>query len=99
MATCRAQIRAGTGRCRADHLLGIGVDRLDYTKGIVERFQAVERMLELQPGMVGQFTFVQIAAPSRASLDEYQNFDARVRKLAAAHQPPLRPAAPTCPSC
>jgi trehalose 6-phosphate synthase len=62
-------------------LLGIGVDRLDYTKGIIERFQAVERMLELHPEMVGKFTFVQIAAPSRSSLDEYQNFEARVRSL------------------
>ena len=65
-----------------DHLLGIGVDRLDYTKGIVERFQAVERMLELNPAMVGKFTFVQIAAPSRSSLEEYQHFEARVRNLA-----------------
>jgi trehalose 6-phosphate synthase len=64
------------------HLLGIGVDRLDYTKGIIERFQAVERMLELHPEMIGRFTFVQIAAPSRSSLDEYQNFEARVRSLA-----------------
>lgn len=65
-----------------DCLLGIGIDRLDYTKGIVERFQAVERMLELNPGMVGKFTFVQIAAPSRSSLDEYQAFEAKVRALA-----------------
>ncbi|NEX64711.1 alpha,alpha-trehalose-phosphate synthase (UDP-forming) [Noviherbaspirillum galbum] len=66
-----------------DHLIGIGVDRLDYTKGIVERFQAVERMLERHPDMVGRFSFVQIAAPSRSSLEEYQQFAARVRKLAA----------------
>lgn len=80
VATCRADIRAALG-VPADHLLGIGVDRLDYTKGIVERFQAVERMLELQPGMIGNFTFVQIAAPSRSSLEEYQNFETRVRKM------------------
>ena len=73
VAACRAQIRSELG-VTPNHLLGIGVDRLDYTKGIVERFQAVERMLEQQPGMVGNFTFVQIAAPSRASLDEYQSF-------------------------
>jgi trehalose 6-phosphate synthase len=65
-----------------DLLLGIGVDRLDYTKGIIERFQAVERMLELHPELVGKFTLVQIAAPSRSSLDEYQNLEARVRALA-----------------
>ncbi|MBK4736569.1 trehalose-6-phosphate synthase [Noviherbaspirillum sp. DKR-6] len=77
---CRAAIRRELGLA-PDHLLGIGVDRLDYTKGILERFQAVERMLERYPEMVGRFTFVQIAAPSRSSLDEYQNFEARVRSL------------------
>jgi trehalose-6-phosphate synthase len=78
---CRIDIRKELALA-PDHLLGIGVDRLDYTKGIIERFQAVERMLELHPEMVGRFTFVQIAAPSRSSLDEYQNFEARVRSLA-----------------
>jgi trehalose-6-phosphate synthase len=77
---CRAEIRKALA-LPPDHLLGIGVDRLDYTKGIIERFQAVEKMLELYPDMVGKFTFVQIAAPSRSSLEEYQNFEARVRSL------------------
>lgn len=78
---CRTLIRNELA-LSSDHLLGIGVDRLDYTKGIIERFQAVERMLELHSEMIGKFTFVQIAAPSRSSLDEYQNFEARVRGLA-----------------
>lgn len=78
---CRARIREMHGM-PPDHLLGIGVDRLDYTKGIIERFQAVERLLELDPSLIGRFTFVQIAAPTRSSLDEYQNFESRVRKLA-----------------
>jgi trehalose-6-phosphate synthase len=47
----------------------------------MERFQAVERMLDLHPDMVGRFSFVQIAAPSRSSLEDYQNFEARVRNL------------------
>jgi len=81
VAACRAEIRQALA-LPPDQMLGIGVDRLDYTKGIVERFQAVERMLELHPEMVGKFTFVQIAAPTRSSLDEYQNFEARVRALA-----------------
>ena len=97
VAACRAQIRGELG-VPADHLLGIGVDRLDYTKGIVERFQAVERMFELQPGMVGNFTFVQIAAPSRASLDEYQSFDARVRKMVERINRRFG-SGDTCPSC
>ena len=65
-----------------DHLLGIGVDRMDYTKGILERFSAVERMLELHPELVGRFSFIQIAAPSRSALEEYQAFEARVHALA-----------------
>jgi trehalose 6-phosphate synthase len=80
VAECRLAVRDALG-LPADHLLGIGVDRLDYTKGIVERFQAVERLLELEPALVGKFTFVQIAAPTRSSLEEYQNFETRVRRL------------------
>jgi trehalose 6-phosphate synthase len=80
-AECRASMRQSLALPQ-DQLLGIGVDRLDYTKGIIERFQAVERMLELHPELVGKFTFVQIAAPSRSSLEEYQNFESRVRSLA-----------------
>jgi trehalose 6-phosphate synthase len=63
--------------------LGIGVDRLDYTKGILERFSAIERLLELEPRWVGQFAFIQVAAPSRSTIAEYQSLDARVRELAA----------------
>ena len=66
-----------------DVKLGIGVDRLDYTKGILERFSAIERLLELEPRWIGQFTFIQVAAPSRSSINEYQNLDARVRAEAA----------------
>ncbi|TFW08713.1 trehalose-6-phosphate synthase [Oxalobacteraceae bacterium OM1] len=80
VAECRASVREEHGM-PPDHLLAIGVDRLDYTKGIIERFQAVERMLEMHPNMVGRFTMIQIAAPTRSSLDEYQNFEARVRAL------------------
>lgn len=65
-----------------DILLGVGVDRLDYTKGIIERFEATERLFELHPDMIGRFTLLQIAAPSRSSLDEYQFFESRVLQLA-----------------
>ncbi|HEY5112601.1 MAG TPA: trehalose-6-phosphate synthase [Coriobacteriia bacterium] len=67
----------------AGHAIGVGVDRLDYTKGIEERFRAVERLLELQPQWVGKFTFIQIAAPTRARIGQYQDYDARVRAMAA----------------
>src|SRR6185503_3548268 len=65
-----------------DVRLGIGVDRMDYTKGIIERFNAVERLLELKPDYIGRFVFIQIAAPTRSSLDEYQGFEEDVHALA-----------------
>lgn len=65
-----------------NHLLGVGVDRMDYTKGILERFLAVERMLEQHPELVGRFSFIQIAAPTRSALEEYQAFEVRVHALA-----------------
>ena len=78
---CRAELRQ-LNDLPANHALGVGVDRLDYTKGIMERFRAVERLLEMNPEWIGRFSFVQIAAPSRSSIDEYQNHEAQVRALA-----------------
>jgi len=58
--------------------LGVGVDRLDYTKGILERFLAIERFLEKYPRYQGQFTFVQIGAPSRTHIKRYHDLQAEV---------------------
>ena len=58
--------------------LGVGVDRLDYTKGILERFLAVERFLKKYPRYQGQFTFVQIGAPSRSHLKRYHDLEAEI---------------------
>jgi trehalose-6-phosphate synthase len=55
-------------------LLGVGVDRVDYTKGILERFRAIERFLEQYPTFQRRFTLVQIGAPSRTAIERYQNF-------------------------
>ena len=79
---CRREVLA-RHQLAADHLIGVGIDRLDYTKGIEERFRAIERLLELHPRWVGKFSFVQIAAPSRSSIEQYQDYDRRVRALAA----------------
>jgi len=67
--------RLGLDDCR----LALGVDRLDYTKGIVERFEAIERLLEKYPEWVGKFAFVQIAVPSRIELPEYRRVRAQTR--------------------
>ncbi len=55
--------------------LGVGIDRLDYTKGIEERLLAVERLFERRPDLIGRFTFVQLAAPSRTSIERYQQLN------------------------
>jgi trehalose-6-phosphate synthase len=59
-------------------LMGVGVDRVDYTKGILERFLAVERFLEKYPRYQGVFTFVQIGAPSRTHIKRYHDLQAEV---------------------
>jgi alpha,alpha-trehalose-phosphate synthase [UDP-forming] len=58
--------------------MGIGVDRLDYTKGILERFLAVERFLEKYPNYQKIFTFVQIGAPSRTHIKRYHDLQAEI---------------------
>jgi trehalose-6-phosphate synthase len=54
--------------------LGIGVDRVDYTKGILERLRALELFFEKYPSYRGHFSFVQIGAPSRTHIRRYQDF-------------------------
>src|SRR5574340_16696 len=78
---CRSDIRK-VNDLPPEHMLGIGVDRLDYTKGITERFRAIERLLELNPEWIGRFTFVQVAAPTRSGIDEYRNHETQVRDMA-----------------
>jgi alpha,alpha-trehalose-phosphate synthase [UDP-forming] len=53
--------------------LGVGVDRVDYTKGILERFLGIERFLEKYPAYQNKFTFVQIGAPSRTHIKRYHD--------------------------
>jgi trehalose 6-phosphate synthase len=80
----------------ADYL-GIGVDRLDYTKGIPERFRGIECFLERNPFYQGRFTFVQIGAPSRTHIGRYQDLIAEVeseaerinRRFQAKHWKPI----------
>jgi trehalose 6-phosphate synthase len=78
---CRAEVFRELGLA-PDALLGVGVDRLDYTKGIEERLLAVERLLERFPQFQGRFTFAQLAAPSRSRIPRYQELDRSVEELA-----------------
>jgi trehalose 6-phosphate synthase len=54
--------------------LGVGVERMDYTKGILERFRGIERFLEKYPRYRRDFTFVQLGAPSRTHIKRYHDF-------------------------
>jgi alpha,alpha-trehalose-phosphate synthase [UDP-forming] len=64
-------------------LLGIGIDRLDYTKGIPERLRMLDRLLERYPTYRGKLMFVQIAVPSRSTLPAYCEIQREVETLAA----------------
>jgi trehalose 6-phosphate synthase len=81
-AESRTKVLAELG-LPAHTLLGVGVDRLDYTKGIEERLLAVERLLERFPSFRGRFTFVQLAAPSRTIIERYRQLNEAVEAVAA----------------
>jgi trehalose 6-phosphate synthase len=62
--------------------MGVGVDRLDYTKGIAERFRGIEYFLDQNPNYVGKFTFVELGAPSRTLIPKYAEFMTEIEKEA-----------------
>jgi trehalose-6-phosphate synthase len=61
--------------------LGVGVDRIDYTKGIPERFRAIERFFEKHPEYLGRFTFVELGAPSRIHIKKYRDLMAEIDEM------------------
>ena len=67
-----------------DHVwLGVGVDRLDYTKGLSQKFLAIERALELHPELRRRFAFIQVAEPSRQCLPAYRDARAALHEITA----------------
>jgi alpha,alpha-trehalose-phosphate synthase [UDP-forming] len=62
-------------------IIGLGVDRIDYTKGIVERVLAIDRFLEKYPQYKKKFVFVQLAAPSRVHIKRYHDLMAEIDEL------------------
>ncbi len=81
-AECRAGVIAELG-LPEDALISVGVDRLDYTKGVEERMLAVEHLLERYPLYRGRFTFIQLAAPSRTIIERYRELHERIEEVAA----------------
>ncbi len=63
-------------------LVGVGVDRIDYTKGIAERFRAIDRFFEKYPGHRGRFSFVQLGAPSRTHIPRYRELVSELEAMA-----------------
>jgi trehalose 6-phosphate synthase len=64
-----------------EEFLGIGIDRVDYTKGIPERLRALDRFLEKNPDYRGRLVFVQIGVPSRTHVPAYQHLDDEIDQL------------------
>lgn len=65
----------------ADKIVAVGVDRIDYTKGIVERILAIDRFLEKHPELKNRFVFVQIGAPSRTHIKRYHDLGGEIEEL------------------
>jgi trehalose 6-phosphate synthase len=74
----RQQLQLGEGA------LGIGIDRIDYTKGIPERLHALDLFLERRPEYRERLVFVQIAVPSRTHVRQYQLLDSEIETLVEA---------------
>ncbi len=60
---------------RTPEILGIGIDRIDYTKGIPDRLQAIDRLLEEHPEYVGRLVFLQVGVPSRTAIADYERLN------------------------
>jgi trehalose 6-phosphate synthase len=68
---CRRAVRERLGLDR-DVFLGVGIERFDYTKGILDRLRAVDAFLTANPEWIGRFVFLQVAAPTRSKLPSYR---------------------------
>lgn len=64
-----------------DKIVGVGVERIDYTKGIPERLKAIDRFLEKYPEYQGRFVFIQLGAPSRIHIEAYKEINDEIEAL------------------
>jgi len=64
--------------------IGVGMDRMDYTKGIPERLQALDKFFENFPSYRGKVVFIQAGMPSRTQIESYQNINQRIDDLASS---------------
>jgi len=81
-AKCRASVFAQFELAEGTRLI-VGVERFDYTKGIIDRMRAVDALLSRNPTWRDRLTFVQVAAPTRSKLSSYSKLQAEAEALAA----------------
>ena len=62
-------------------ILGIGIDRIDYTKGIPDRLHALDRLFENHPEYLGRLVFIQIGAPSRTAIADYAVLNTELSRM------------------
>ena len=60
---------------KTPEILGVGIDRIDYTKGIPDRLQAIDRLLEEHPEYLGRLVFLQVGVPSRTAIADYDDLN------------------------
>jgi trehalose 6-phosphate synthase len=97
VAECRRDVRERQGLA-PDSRITVGIERFDYTKGVLDRMHAVDRLLETHPEWIGGFTLVQAAAPTRSKLPAYRELQEEAMALAdkinskysSASQPPIQ---------
>ena len=78
---CRSQVRQALGIAR-DVKLAVGIERFDYTKGILDRLRAVDDLLTRESAWKRRFTFLQVAAPTRSKLASYITLQSEAVALA-----------------
>ncbi|OGS41138.1 MAG: trehalose-6-phosphate synthase, partial [Elusimicrobia bacterium RIFOXYD12_FULL_66_9] len=76
----RAELMKSAGA--SGTVVALGVDRIDYTKGIAERFLAIERFIEKNPAYIDRFVFVELGAPSRTNIPRYRELGEEVQREA-----------------
>ncbi len=74
-ATVRARLGVDGG------LVALGVERVDYTKGLPERMRAIRRFFQRWPEYRGRAVFIQVASPSRSSIPRYQALQQEIQAL------------------
>ena len=78
---CRSEVLARFGLPQ-DVKIVVGIERFDYTKGIIDRMRAIDALLDREPAWKDKLVFIQVAAPTRSKLNSYARLQAEAEELA-----------------